>query len=628
MSKNISRRSFLKGSAMGLVGAGLMGGVALADETDVAFESSINWDAEYDVVVVGYGAAGAVSAITAADDGAKVLLIDKAPKGEEGGNSKYCGQIVMGTDDPDQLYKYLVGMAGSFKSADYDALRAYADGCAKTVDWMVAHGGNPDEIGTNPISEYPEFEGSDHCQFHTINGKMGGGYFYAFLQKNVKERASQIDVWTGAPARHLIFDHKTRIVHGVQVEKDGALYQIRAKNGVILTCGGFEHNDQMINDYLGIPGFYTWAALYNEGDGIRMAQEIGADMWHMGVYAGPLWGWLAEGADPETMRCLRPGSASKVYSSLGVIVGPNGSRFFNEGLKNRHGRINIGGVYMYTPTPDYVYAVFDDESRKANLNGFFATWSEAGEEELAAGHIISADTLEELAAKIGVPVEEFVHDVTAVNDAYRNGTDAQYELEHDKITPVLTAPFYAVKLVPTMYNTDGGPRRNAKAEILDTNGLVIPHLYSAGELGSIYNYMYNGSGNQGECLVFGQIAGHNASAAKDDVLAASCLTKTPVNFVDQDIDIETGAGEYIGVGTGIAGDVKVKITVADGKLTAVSVVQHNETEGIGTLAVEQIPEAILKAQTYDVDVVSGATVTSNAIKLAVQDAMKQAGLIE
>jgi len=80
------------------------------------------------------------------------------------------------------------------------------------------------------------------------------------------------------------------------------------------------------------------------------------------------------------------------------------------------------------------------------------------------------------------------------------------------MAPIGAAPFYAVELSPSMLNMQGGPRRNEKAQIMRPDGAPIPRLYSAGELGSIYSYMYQGTGNIGECLAFGRIAGRNAAA--------------------------------------------------------------------------------------------------------------------
>src|SRR6201990_2740299 len=82
------------------------------------------------------------------------------------------------------------------------------------------------------------------------------------------------------------------------------------------------------------------------------------------------------------------------------------------------------------------------------------------------------------------------------------------------LEPILRAPFYAVELSPSMLNTQGGPRRNEKAQIVRPDGAPIPRLYSAGELGSIYSYLYQGTGNIGECLAFGRVAGRNAAAEK------------------------------------------------------------------------------------------------------------------
>jgi predicted oxidoreductase len=78
--------------------------------------------------------------------------------------------------------------------------------------------------------------------------------------------------------------------------------------------------------------------------------------------------------------------------------------------------------------------------------------------------------------------------------------------------PIVEKPFYAVELSPSMLNTQGGPRRNEKGQILRPNRTPIPRLYSAGELGSIYSYLYQGTGNIGECLAFGRVSGRHASA--------------------------------------------------------------------------------------------------------------------
>ena len=116
----ISRRGFLKGMAAGALGMGVMGASAFAEEKD-----GIQWDAEYDVVVLGYGGAGANAAVAAAEQGVKVLLAEKAPEGAEGGNTAVSGQFVMATDDAEGLYEYLTTLMGKFQTWDPEAVMAY-----------------------------------------------------------------------------------------------------------------------------------------------------------------------------------------------------------------------------------------------------------------------------------------------------------------------------------------------------------------------------------------------------------------------------------------------------------------------------------------------------------------------
>ena len=135
MEKNISRRSFLKGAAIGAAGLTIAG--AGLNVSNGRAEEAIAWDEEYDVVVLGYGGAGANAAVAAYENGAKVLLAEKAPEGAEGGNTAVSGQFVMATDDPDGLYDYLTTLMGKFQNWDPEAVRAYCEGCAENYAWMT-----------------------------------------------------------------------------------------------------------------------------------------------------------------------------------------------------------------------------------------------------------------------------------------------------------------------------------------------------------------------------------------------------------------------------------------------------------------------------------------------------------
>lgn len=142
-------------------------------------------------------------------------------------------------------------------------------------------------------------------------------------------------------------------------------------------------------------------------------------------------------------------------------------------------------------------------------NGVFAL---QGEDPVAEGFGYKADTLEELAAQADLPAEQLIETVDLWNSYCENGKDPAFFRPPNTLTPIKTAPFYIMMQQPQMLNTDGGPVRSAKAEIIDVEGNPIPHLYSAGEFGSVWSSLYQGGGNLGECLAFGRIAARSALA--------------------------------------------------------------------------------------------------------------------
>jgi succinate dehydrogenase/fumarate reductase flavoprotein subunit len=138
-------------------------------------------------------------------------------------------------------------------------------------------------------------------------------------------------------------------------------------------------------------------------------------------------------------------------------------------------------------------------------------WSTDNSAELAKGWITAAETLDELAEALGLDPETLTETVARWNQGAGKGWDPDFGREL-MLAPFGEGPFYAVELSPSMLNTQGGPRRNEKAQVVRPDGTPIPRLYSAGELGSIYSYLYQGTGNIGECLAFGRIAVREAVA--------------------------------------------------------------------------------------------------------------------
>lgn len=138
-------------------------------------------------------------------------------------------------------------------------------------------------------------------------------------------------------------------------------------------------------------------------------------------------------------------------------------------------------------------------------------WSDDNGAELAKGWIKRAETITALAQTMGLNPAALEETVTRWNAHCHAGADHDFG-RIKMLSPIKEAPFYAMEISPSMLNTQGGPRRNARGQIVRPDGSPVPRLYSAGELGSIYSYLYQGTGNIGECLAFGRIAGRNAAA--------------------------------------------------------------------------------------------------------------------
>jgi succinate dehydrogenase/fumarate reductase flavoprotein subunit len=142
-------------------------------------------------------------------------------------------------------------------------------------------------------------------------------------------------------------------------------------------------------------------------------------------------------------------------------------------------------------------------------------WSADNSAEVDKGWIIKADTLGELAAACGMDAGVLASTVGTYNSYCEAGVDPDFGRPAGTLVPLSEPPYYAVQLWPGGPNTQGGPRRNAAAQVMSVRGESIPRLYSAGEFGSIYGMLYpSGGGNIAECLAFGRIAGRNVAAEK------------------------------------------------------------------------------------------------------------------
>lgn len=542
-----SRRAFIKtagAAALGVGAAAMMGAAqAMAAETPAndaaASVDDIVWDEEYDVLVVGGGCAGMVAAMVVASegDGATCLLLEKGSSAYGSGNSIFSSGNMFVAADADEAFEYLKELRGEFSGTPDAVLRAFADELPQHRAWLESIGAGPDYIVDHPkdYGEWSEYPHSVVARQLTSNKEAPDGLDHIVKFLDAKLDADCFQAVTRhfeAPLVALVQDPASKAVLGGVYTYEGRQVYAKARRGVIMCCGGFENDDVMKQDYLSMPVSHPAAGVCNTGDGHRICAKLGADMWHMNSYAG---GWnnaiKVDGSQMAEYRTLK--------KNQGISVGVNGRRYYQDwdgstmykdwrdtdmtlNYGCRHGHYNVGGDWAALPQPVTSWFVFDqnglDKSaylgQYASTNTVF-TQMEVTEAEYvvdpeADGYGYKADTLEELAQKAGLPEGEFLATIERWNAAVANGVDEQFYRPADTFIAIDTPPFYAVRCCPELLNTDGGPRRDECARILDIDGQPIPGLYSAGEFGSVWCDKYQGAGNISECLAFGRIAARQA----------------------------------------------------------------------------------------------------------------------
>jgi succinate dehydrogenase/fumarate reductase flavoprotein subunit len=400
-------------------------------------------------------------------------------------------------------------------------VQVWAEEMCRNNAWLESLGGDPQEHQHPPVGiEFPDLPGSGCVHKFHDGPTYGYSYTWKRFESLVKQRPIQVLYET--PGKELIQHAATKEILGVRALHGNRSVDVKAYKGVVLTCGGFENNQEMIRNYLpGIPYCYTSGSPYNEGDGIAMAMSVGADLWHMNNYAGP--SMALKVPEIRTSFSMQALHYSKETPGGMIVVGPDARRFCDEKFKTRHGKIPVNGRWLPLSTPCPMYLIFDHTMFAAGplydkhpSHGWTQIieryeWSADNSAELAKGWVKRADSIPDLAAVLGL-------DPVALADTVRRWNrfcDARHDAEFGRklmLAPIADGPFYAVELSPSMLNTQGGPRRNERGQIVRPDGAPIPRLYSAGELGSIYSYLYQGTGNIGECLAFGRVSGRNAAA--------------------------------------------------------------------------------------------------------------------
>jgi succinate dehydrogenase/fumarate reductase flavoprotein subunit len=478
------------------------------------------WDKSTDVVVIGFGGAGVATAVTAYDLGCDVVIVEKAPQGLHGGNTRVAAQGYLNTSSEEKAITYFNALSGPYP-VPQQMVKIWAQEMCLNNGWLAEQGGDPQEHQQQPAGiEFPELPGAD-CAHKFHDGDILG-YAKTWERFESFVLARDIEVLYESPARKLIQNPTTKEIIGVTVQQGDTSINIKARKGVVLCCGGFENNPEMIRNFLpGVPVCYPSGTPFNEGDGITMAMEVGADLWHMNNFAGPSMA-LKVPEFPATMS-LQALHFSKVFPGGMIVVGTDGKRFGDEKYKTRHGKVLVNGTWRALQVPSKMFMIFDHTMmtaaplyRKEPNRGWTPImdrydWSDSNEAEVERGWIKKADSLAELANMVELDADELQQTVSRWNEQVRAGKDDDFGRTL-MLEPFGNGPFYAIELAPSMINTQGGPRRNEASRVLQPNGEPLPRLYSAGELGSIYSYLYQGTGNIGECLGFGRIAGRNVAA--------------------------------------------------------------------------------------------------------------------
>ncbi|MEG0016506.1 MAG: FAD-dependent oxidoreductase [Gordonibacter sp.] len=516
-----SRRNFLKGAGLAVAGSAVFGLAGCASKQGASSDASqVAWDDEYDVIVVGAGIAGLSAAVTVAREGKgeTCLLIEKDAM--PNGNSPFCAGYMLYADDADAALEYLKWLTGD--CTPEPVLKAYADGLKENIEWSKSIGIKEewmiiDAPGADKTYEYPEshLSGNIGMWHHDTKNPEAKHLHKALL--DLAQESDTITYTTSCPLDSLVQDPATKEILGVYANKK----YYRAKKGVVMCCGGFESNQEMLFDYTGVAGAFPYAGNANTGDGHKACAKIGADFWHM--HAGASYWLSCRNRDNTKFISVVFSFTTKQY---GITVGTNGRRFYQDydgacllynqtspesdlraNVGYRHGITQFGGEWTHLPLPSKAWFVFD---AKGLVDGAFP--ADISTDPVADGWAYTAATLQDLAAQIDVPVEELQKTVETWNGFCDNGEDVAFFRPADTMQKILEPPFYAMRCAPALLNTDGGPVRSPKAEILDPDGVPIKGLYSAGEFGSVWGHKYNGAGNVAECTSFGRIAARSLIA--------------------------------------------------------------------------------------------------------------------
>ena len=483
----------------------------------------------FDVVVVGAGSAALNAALSAKEQGSKVLVLEKAPEHLRGGNSYFTGglfrfaysgleEIVtllpeVGTEEQDRID------VGSYNNSDFyadvmrvteglsnpDLLQILVSESYPTMIWMR-------DQGVPWILAYGrqafEHEGKLRFWGGLIVESVGGG-------KGLSDRLFELSQNVGIEVRYqsaateLKTDNKGKISGVIIKGPDG--YEHITCHNVVLACGGFEANAEMRTRYLG-PGWElakVRGTQYNTGEGIQMALDIGAQSHgHWSGCHAVAWDLNAPPHGDRNVADL----FQKHSYPFGLIVNVDGERFVDEGADFRNYTYAKYGREILKQPQRAAFQLFDQKSKHLLRDEYF----------IQQATMVESDTIEQLAEGLDINVPTLVKTICDYNKSVQDGEFNPTELD-GKGTIGLTPPKsnwaqkfdsppyigYAVTCGITF--TFGGLKIDTRCRVQDTSDVPIPGLYAAGELtGGLFYNNYPGGAGLMAGAVFGKIAGREA----------------------------------------------------------------------------------------------------------------------
>ena len=475
-----------------------------------------SWDHEVDFLVVGSGTA-AIGALAATDaEGKSVMVIEKSDSMFGGTSSTSGGGFwtpmnkwqadVDVTDSREAAIAYIEGCGGG--RTDKATVEAFVDTAHVMMEWLSDTTGVEFAVG-GAHDYYDNVEGFLNYGRNSKVKSGKAGDIWNAIQEKLKERGCE--VLMGTALSEFYTDSEGNVI-GVKATQGSKEVNIKA-GAVLLGTGGFDHDQQMVRENLPAPIFYSNAAQTNTGDGHRAAGRINAKLGLMSfLWAMPnFFNGKPDEFDPAAdVQFDIKGNDFNRYRGYpnSMIVNGRGRRFGDESATYPVYNMSMQNFSSDTLTYENIPAYFICDAT------YTETYNLPTFDEGENSWFVSADTIEELADKLGIDKEGLVAEVAKFNAFAQTGVDEDYhrgekessksawlknidrpDLANQMIGPIEKAPFYAAVYLPAMTGTCGGVKINENAQVVNNDGEVIGGLYACGNCtASIAGGAYLGGG--------------------------------------------------------------------------------------------------------------------------------------